>query len=273
MADSDLRLLAVAVGNTRTRVGLFEGRTLHDPASFPNADGAPALLEAMEEAAGERPVQVVVASVNESFSGTVAEALETRGVGAGWVSGVWRAGRDLPVAMSHTLEDATTVGADRWLNALAAWTRARQACVVVDAGTCVTVDFVDGEGTFHGGVIAPGIRLMLASMHSGTAALPEVGWDGRAPEGGPFGRSTRDAMIRGAIAAVRGLVRERVEAYAEHYGGYPQIVATGGDGTVLFEHSDLVEHIVPDLQLIGIQSACERALADGAGDDASDDGP
>jgi type III pantothenate kinase len=56
----------------------------------------------------------------------------------------------------------------------------------------------------------------------------------------------------GALGSVRGLVHFMIERYAEFYEGYPQIVATGGDAPLLFEKDELVEHIVPDLQLVGI---------------------
>lgn len=266
MTIEGFTLITVAVGNSRTRLGRFEGRALHDPVSLTNTDGAEAIAAkvrslADESADGSAPPQVVLASVNDPFAGNL-ETLLLETFRGGAAGGLWRAGRDVPIEMPHTLDDASTVGADRWLNALGASRRAGQACVVIDAGTAVTVDFVDGEGVFHGGVIAPGVRLMLRSMSEGAAALPELDWDGRAEFTSPFGQSTAEAMTLGAISAVRGLMRERLDAYAEHYGGYPQIVATGGDAVALFEDSDLIEHIVPDLQLIGIQAACERALSE-----------
>ena len=72
------------------------------------------------------------------------------------------------------LDPETITGVDRLLNAAAAYATLKQACVVVDAGTAVTVDFVDGHGTFHGGAIAPGARLQIDALHRGTDALPDV---------------------------------------------------------------------------------------------------
>jgi pantothenate kinase type III len=65
------------------------------------------------------------------------------------------------------------------------------------------------------------------------------------------------------------MVRVLVERYSEFYGAFPQIIATGGDARALFESDDLIENIVPDLTLLGIQSACqiELAGAEGAGED------
>src|SRR5437763_1423762 len=173
--------------------------------------------------------------------------------------------------MQHTLDDASAVGQDRLLCAFGAFARAKQGCVVVDAGTAVTVDFVDGEGVFHGGVIAPGAQMMLEALHAKTAQLPAV--DFRGNEGGaarpadgpvapaPFGKNTREAMLLGVGNAIRGLVQLTVESYAEFFGGYPQVVATGGDAPALFGEEvsaggGLIESIVPDLQLIGILEVC-----------------
>ena len=176
---------------------------------------------------------------------------------------VYRIGRDLPIHMNHTLDDPKTVGQDRLLCALGAYQQAQQACVVIDAGTAVTVDFVDGEGTFHGGVIAPGAAMMLSAMHEHTDALPPVQF-GAIDESTPFGKSTPDAMLRGVHGAIVGLAHRLIERYASFYDAYPQIVATGGDAPALFANDEIIEHIVPDLQLVGIHAACARALNDEA---------
>ena len=91
---------------------------------------------------------------------------------------------------------------------------------------------MDGQGTFHGGAIAPGARMQLRALHEGTAALPEVAL--AAPDDDAFGRSTSQAMLHGVYHGVRGLVWKLVERYAEAYGAFPQVVATGGDAELLF---------------------------------------
>jgi len=130
--------------------------------------------------------------------------------------------------------------------------------VVIDAGTAVTVDFVDGQGTFHGGAIAPGCQMQLDGMHHRTAMLPEVKFVPPDPE--PFGANTRQAMLHGVYYGVRGMVRHLIERYAEHYQAYPHIIATGGDAHMLFDEDELIEHIDDDLPLRGIAAACRLAL-------------
>ncbi len=247
-------LLAIAVGNTRTRWSTFRGRESESPGAAFNAS-APADVAAAAASLG-RP-RIALASVNDPVAGRVEAALHAEG------HAVLRVGRDLYPPLRHALDDASTLGMDRALNALAAFSLIEAACVVVDAGTAITVDFVDGEGTFHGGAIAPGVNMMLWALHEQTAALPSVVFEPQDPTRGPFGRDTRHAMQLGVAAAARGLVRQLVELYAERYEAYPRVVATGGDASALYEDDGLVERIIPDLQLIGIQRTIEAAGRDG----------
>ncbi|MEM9083291.1 MAG: type III pantothenate kinase [Planctomycetota bacterium] len=196
----------------------------------------------------------MLASVNREVSDLVTARIEGAAVT------VFQIGKDVPVPIERALDENTKPGDDRLLVALAAYEGLQQACVVVDAGTAVTVDFVDGEGTFQGGAIAPGLRMMLGALHEGTDALPALELVGKLPKE-PFGKRTGDAMQLGCIASVQGLVRHLAERYAVAYDAYPLIVATGGDAELLFGNDELIDRIVPDLALRGIAIACQKALA------------
>lgn len=251
MSIESSQLIGVAVGNTRTMIGHVRGMEVGETSSHPSDDPAAVAKGVSDIVASTGPLPVVVASVNEPAARAIAKALsEDSG------DRVFRLGADLPIPILHALDDDSTVGQDRLLNAMAAHRIAGQACVVVDAGTCVTVDFVDGEGTFHGGVIAPGLQMMLDAMHHGTASLPRIVLRDSPAPAGPFGKETRGAMLLGVREAVLGLVRLTLERYAEHYGAYPQVIATGGDALTLFEGDEIIESIVPNLQLAGIAAAC-----------------
>jgi type III pantothenate kinase len=261
-----MEILAVSIGNTRARIGHFHGTAL-ESASAVGIEDVDALARAVLEVQAGPGTPVVIASVNtparNALSVQLAPAMRERN------ADLYVFGRDLviPIQTALSPEGETTVGQDRLLSALGAYSRAQQACIIVDAGTAITVDFVDGEGVFQGGAIAPGLNMMLASMHEHTAALPELRFEA-VPDDQPFGKDTRSAMLLGAQSAARGLVRHLVERYSDAYGAYPQIVATGGDARTLFENDDLIEAIVPDLTLIGMQTACALQLA---GEDGEDD--
>lgn len=254
-------LLAVSVGNTRTQLGLFRDGSMVRSARFGN-ESIPALVAEVQsawQALDDSDAVIVIASVNDPVADPLASALiDQLGVS------VYRIGSDIPVPIGEMLDPETLTGVDRLLNAAAAYDRLKQACIIVDAGTAVTVDFVDGAGVFHGGAIAPGARMQLQSLHEHTAALPAIEF--RKPESSAFGRNTSQAMLQGVYHGIRGLVWRLVEQYAEAYGAFPMVIATGGDAATIFENDELVNRIVPDLTLLGIEVATRYATAEGATD-------
>jgi type III pantothenate kinase len=269
--SSDPNLLAISVGNTRTQVGRFGSDGLEAVERFPNTMPGPVvdLVCSWWKEVGSHPqASILLASVNESFAATVSREIEDQ-----LNVEVYRVGDDVPVPIGTQLDPETITGVDRLLNAAAAFDRIKQACVVVDAGTAITVDFVDGEGTFHGGAIAPGASMQLRALHQQTAALPEITF--QAPDDDAFGRNTTQAMLQGVYHGVRGMVQRLVERYAASYGAFPMVIATGGDAAVLFENEELVDRVVPDLTLLGIAISAKHALAIRAngGEGADADGP
>ncbi|MBC8309145.1 MAG: type III pantothenate kinase [Phycisphaerales bacterium] len=253
--STDHPFLAITVGNTRTSIATFKENAIDELSSFKSSATSDIVEQALvywNELDGESP-QIVMASSNETagyaIKGMLADQTSKQ---------IWNVGEDVPVAIGRHLDPETITGVDRLLNAAAAWELSNQACIVVDAGTCVTVDFVDGDGTFHGGAIAPGARMQLQAMHNGTTALPDV--DFERPLREAFGKNTAQAMLQGVFHGIQGMVRQLSEQYASRYGAYPSILATGGDAKVLFEEDDIIEQIIPDLQLQGIAISVKHAM-------------
>lgn len=253
-------IILISAGNTRTQVGLLEAGQVGEVSSHAN-DGPEAVRSAMARLVAEHAgVAAVIASVNPAAAAAAERELDGMGVE------VHRLGRDIGIDLTHSLDDDSTVGQDRLLNAIGAFARARQACIVIDAGTAITVDFVDGEGVFHGGAIAPGVRMMLRALHEQTAALPAVEFTPPDPARGSLGKDTSHAMLIGVASAARGLCHLLIDRYAEFYGAYPRVIATGGDASALFDGDELVETILPDLTLVGLAEVCRRELGEGASD-------
>ncbi len=260
----------VSVGNTRTRVAALAEGKLQPSRVADNTDTcALAGLVAEVGAGGGKPV--VVASVNDPVAGELIGVLGQKlpgGEGGVRITrvvapGAKRTGSEVSmfdVPIRHALLPPVTVGVDRLLAAMGAHARSGEACVVIDAGTAITVDFVDSWGVFQGGCIAPGLTMSLRALHEQTAALPLVDRAtlvAQAAATDPLGRTTADALALGCLASARGLVHRLIDQYAAVNSSYPRVIATGGDAPLLFEHDDLVEHIVPDLVLIGLQAALE----------------
>lgn len=100
-----------------------------------------------------------------------------------------------------------TLGLDRWAAAIGAWTQVQGGCLVISAGTATTIDVIEaieGGGLYRGGLIVPGIDLMLQSLHRGTARLPDATGRYRAAPDVPD--NTDDAMLSGAIDATCGAI-------------------------------------------------------------------
>jgi type III pantothenate kinase len=258
-----MNLLAISVGNTRTRLGVFVEGKLTERRAVLNAEFQGGFEAAAAEmwsllSQAEAPA-VVVAAVHREL-GARAEAWAQRGAlrgaGGGMDVEVLRVERDLTVPVGRQLDPQAIVGEDRLLNAAAAYGVLKQACVVVDAGTAITLDFVDGAGTFHGGAIAPGGQMMLDALHRGTDLLPEVKL---ALPAEAIGHNTQQAMLVGVVQGIRGMLRQVVEGYAELAGAFPMVVATGGDAELLFGEDPLVDRIVPDLTLLGMAATLRAA--------------
>jgi type III pantothenate kinase len=153
------------------------------------------------------------------------------------------------------VERPEEVGADRLLNALAAGRRYGGPLIVVDFGTATTFDVVAADGSYVGGVIAPGINLSIEALHRAAARLPRIGI-GR-PQA-VIGRDTIAAMQSGIywgyVAMVEGLV---ARIRAEH--DTPMaVVATGGLAPLLAEGTTVIGRIDPDLTLDGLRMLAER---------------
>ncbi len=275
------QLVLISVGNTRTRWSTWRndepstgsggrsvGSGLLEPSRVLENGSVNALGEAVAETARALPAErsgVVVASVNDAISEALVSEVR-KGVSMPVVRLVAPGDRaeGLKVPVQHALTEPVTVGVDRLLAALGAHAKSGDACVVIDAGTAVTVDFIDAWGVFQGGVIAPGLGAMLRAMHEGTSRLPLLTTPRTPAEvpSGPIGRTTREAMMLGAMRAIQGLAHRMIDQYAEVNGAYPRVIATGGDAALLFEHDELVEHVVPDLVLMGMASAWRLLHAD-----------
>ncbi len=145
-----------------------------------------------------------------------------------------------------------SIGADRLANAAAVTALYGCPAVVVDFGTAVTFDVVSAERCYIGGVIAPGLEAMTNYLYKRTALLPKLSL---AEPRRAVGRSTRAAMMSGAVFGYRGLVKEilhkvSVEAFGQTK---PQIVATGGYAQLIAAQLPEIDAVRPHLTLEGLR--------------------
>src|SRR5262249_30227699 len=136
------------------------------------------------------------------------------------------------VPIGKIVDEPDRVGVDRLLDALAAKAIGKpgQPAIIVDAGSAVTVNFLDAEGSFAGGVIFPGLRLMAHALKERTTALPLIDPSGAMPAGPP-GKNTDAAIKLGLLYSVAGGIDATVRAIATHCARAPHLFLTGGDMT------------------------------------------
>ncbi|MCA9118772.1 MAG: type III pantothenate kinase [Planctomycetaceae bacterium] len=150
------------------------------------------------------------------------------------------------------------VGMDRLIAAVAVNERrdSERPAIIVDAGTAITVDLVDGTGIFQGGVILPGFRLSAQALADGTDQLPNVDATFRSDAPAVIGKSTTEAIRSGLFWGGVGAIRELVARTAAELDTSPQIFVTGGDAERLTGYLADDAQFVSDLVLRGIVLAC-----------------
>lgn len=187
--------------------------------------------------AGEAPAAAVGVSVVPDGLAQAATELAARGIQLRLV------GRDLQCPLPLDYQTPATLGADRWLGALAAH-RAFGAAITVDCGSATTVNLITQDGVFRGGAIAPGLRAMQAGMAARTPHLPPVD---AAMAGEVPARSSQAAVSHGVLVGWCGAIERLVADLFAVVDPPCTVVLTGGDAQSYQAHGRLACEWVPDL--------------------------
>ena len=239
--------IVVDVGNSRVKWGLCSSEQVWSLAALP-PDDPDAWLQQAQEWKLTSGQTWIVAGVHPARRGTLVAWLHERGD----TVHVLTSYKQLPVQVE--VEVPEKVGIDRLLNVVAANRRRQEnvAAILIDAGSAVTVDYVDGNGVFRGGAIFPGFRLMAQSLHDHTALLPVVEMD---EDVLPPGTSTTEAIQAGVLNAVVGGVERLIAAYHHRFPAAFEIFLTGGDAKPLLAKLHRPIHLWPEMTLEGILHA------------------
>ena len=154
---------------------------------------------------------------------------------------------ELDLGIGIDFSDPRGIGADRLANAVGVATRYGCPAIVVDFGTAVTFDILSAKRVYEGGVIAPGLGVMTDYMYQRTALLPKI--DLEEPVS-VIGKTTKDAMLAGAIYGYRGLVRQIVTEIVAKLDGKVRVIATGS-------YADLISAKLPELQIVDLDLTLE----------------
>lgn len=232
-----VNLLVLDIGNSRVKGAVFTDDELRTRTCW---QGHP-WRKILDWAYNQQPRWIILSSVVETPPSFVA-GLEAMG---GFVTFT----HATPLPLRNAYHTPHTLGKDR----LAAAMGARHlfpdtACVIFDAGTCLTSDLLTAEGTFLGGNISPGLHMRLQAMHAFTAHLPQLA--AQAPRLW-YGRNTHEAMHAGAFHGMLWEM-ESFATQAKNMLGSVQVVITGGDAPLFARYWKTEIFANPDLVLIGL---------------------
>ncbi len=244
-------LLAIDIGNTSVKTGLFTGRA-ENPAwkkafRWETGPDEPAFNFLREERWPEGIQEVVVASVVPNLNRLLAEALHA----ALGVKPRVLTGREIPLRI--ITDNPAEVGIDRLLNGLAAGRLYGKPAVVVDCGTALTFDLVNPTGDYEGGLIAPSPDIAGAALAEKTALLPRVNL--KTIPVSLVGKNTEQAMQSGIIIGFAELISGLLNRLEREWNPRYVTVGTGGGLEAILPF--LTRKIVwdPDLTLKGIRLA------------------
>jgi type III pantothenate kinase len=157
------------------------------------------------------------------------------------------------------VEEPSSVGADRVVNAIAAHALMQSDLIVIDFGTATTFDVIDYSGAYKGGIIAPGINLSLDALVSAAAKLPRIAIE--LPESdNVIGRNTEDQMHIGVFWGYVAMMEGLVIRLRTQIGRPAKVMATGGLAALFDKNSDIFDIITPDLTINGLAILYERSL-------------
>src|SRR3954454_22483144 len=165
---------------------------------------------------------------------------------------------DIKTGMPIRIDRPQELGADRLVNAIAAYERVGGACIAVDFGTAINYDVVSSEGEYLGGVISPGIEISLEALSARAARLPRV--DIEKPRHA-IGKGTQEAIQAGVVYGFAGQVDGVVGRLREELGEEATTIATGGYAAAIVPSCDQVDEVDDLLTLTGLKLIWERNVA------------
>jgi type III pantothenate kinase len=259
-----MNIIAIDIGNTNIGIGLFLDGREEFIESIPGGSAAKLtsclksaweripLSESSKEA--KRDGVIVVSSVKPAWTETIAQIAEKE-----LDEEIHIIGKDVPLPMTLRVDEPDKVGTDRVVSAAAAYAVVEDAVVVADFGTAVTIDLVDQNGVFRGGVICPGFEISAKALKDNTAQLPNV--KVTRPKA-PYGRNTADAINCGIYYSMVGALQEVIRRYAEELGQWPQTIITGSGAKTIQADCEFIDNYVPNLVVKGIVLTYQKYLAE-----------
>lgn len=231
-----MRSVAIDIGNTGTKYGIFEEEVLVAQGYFKGEEQLP------EPLLSQTFDHAIVASVAQSAQ-HIQQRLSVTGK-------LLELTAQTALPFTNLYKTPHTLGADRVAGAAGAqYLFPGRNCLIFDSGTCITHDFIDSQGNYHGGGISPGLTMKFKALHTFTRRLPLVQ---RTGDSYPLtGQSTEESIQSGVLAGTVAELNGFIQAYTEK-AAHLVVILCGGDAG--FFESKLKGRIfvIPELVLIGL---------------------
>ncbi|NQU16766.1 MAG: type III pantothenate kinase [Candidatus Saganbacteria bacterium] len=233
-------LLAIDIGNSTTVFGLFDGKKLKKRWGEETSN-----LSLDKLGTVPASIHVIVSSVVPKANKIIKKKFpQAHFVTASNIKGI------------KIKAKKSEVGADRVVNALAAYKMYGGPAIVVDFGTATTFDVISSKGEYLGGAIAPGLALQADILHKATAKLPRLKIKDTKKL---IGKTTKEAILSGLVYGYVSLVEGMVERMIETCHGMSirntTVIATGGFAKMIAKHSDIIDIVDQDITLNGLKLA------------------
>ena len=252
-------LLVIDVGNTNSVLGIYDGKQLicdwriHTERNT-TEDEFNILATSLFAGSGINPEDITktliscvvppMASILDAF------CRKYLGHAPRWVDN--RSAARMPILY----DNPTEVGADRIVNAVAAFQKYQTSLIVIDFGTATTFDAISAKGEYLGGAISPGIMIASEALFMKASKLPRV--EIFSPPDKVIGKDTASSIKAGIIYGYAGLVDGMVKRMKIEMGGNPKVIATGGLAGLMEKVSETIEAIEPHLTLEGLRIISEQ---------------
>ena len=207
--------LIVDIGNTSAKLAVFENGELKESVRCSNQT-----LEALPALCQKYTIRKGIVSSVVSLTDEIRQVLD------GQSFPIMVFNHQTPIPIRNLYKTPETLGMDRLAAVIGAYTmQPSHPILVIDAGTCITFDFIDEFGNYHGGNISPGMDMRFKALHQFTSKLPEVSSEGDAPF---YGQSTETAIRSGVIRGIEFEISGYIERLKKNYSSL-LVFLTGGN--------------------------------------------
>ena len=249
-------LLAIDVGNTNLVLALGdEAGTIRDrwrieTAQITSADACETALRATMGDALSVIRDVIIASVVPDVTPFLKSALQTMTGMAPLIVGE----ADVDLGIRVNIDNPAQAGADRLVNAVGAMAHHKLPAILIDFGTATTLDLVAEDGSYEGGIIAPGVALSIDSLERAAAQLPRLELRSFGPDLPVLGKNTVAAMETGVLWGYVGMIEGLLRRLRDEQMGPSRLpaIATGGLAGLFADHLPDIDAVDPDLTMRGL---------------------